>query len=288
MQPATKEPNKWQKFILIILLVLAGLILTIIFTMPSGNKKSTSSKPKTVKVKKISMKQTLLLSGVVQSSKSVNVISKINGTLERVFVKNGQYVKKGDLIAKIDDSQANYKLEALKRQLLELELQKENLQKQIQNFTVKSPEDGFVQNLNINEGLFLSQGMQIMTIVDDSKMKLSVQLPAWCYNEIKKGQKAEVILTELMDKLDGVIDFVSDRIYRNQDGIMVFDVKIVVPNVKGTLAEGMKANARLKLLSGQEVAAVAEGVLEAFSKENVVSSVSGKVEKIYLLRTGRE
>jgi multidrug resistance efflux pump len=221
MQDAAKGLKNWQKAVIIVLLISVGFILTFVLTMPSGSKKNISSKPKTAKVQKISLKQTLLVSGTVQSSSTRNVISKTNGTLEKVFVKNGQYVKKGDVIAKVDETQAAYKIESLKRQLSELELQRESLERQLQNFTLKSPQEGFVQNLATSEGVLVSQGMQMMTIVDDSRMKLSVQLPAWCYEKVKKGQKAEVVVSDLIDKVDGVVQSIGSKIYKNQDGAMV-------------------------------------------------------------------
>lgn len=282
MQSTAKGLKNWQKAVIVILLISAGFILTLVFTMPSGSKKNVSSKPETAKVQKISLKQTLLVSGIVQSSTTRNVISKVNGTLEKIFVKNGQYIRKGDLIAKIDDSQAAYKIEALKRQLSDLELQRESFQRQLQNFTLKSPQDGFVQNLTASEGLFASQGMQMMTVVDDSKMKLSVQFPAWCYDKVKRGQKAEVVISDLMDSVDGVVEAICNRIYRNQDGVMVFDVKIVISNTNGSLAEGMKAGVSLKLSNGEKVTSLSEGILEVFSKKSIVSPVSGRIEKVFV------
>lgn len=282
MQNTAKGLKNWQKAVIIVLLILVGFILTLVLTMPSGSKKNASSKPRTAKVQKISLKQTLLVSGIVQSSNTRNVISKVNGAIEKIFVKNGQYVKKGDLIAKIDDSQAVFKIEALKRQLLDLELQRENFQRQLQNFTLKSPQDGFVQNLTTSEGMFVSQEMQVMTIVDDSKMKLSVQLPAWCYGKVKRGQKAEVVVSDLMDRVDGVVEGLGSRIYKNQDGVMVFDAKVVVSNKNGSLTEGMRASVSLKLSNGEKVTSLSEGILEVFSKKIIVSPVSGRVEKVFV------
>lgn len=282
MQDAAKGLKNWQKAVIIVLLISVGFILTFVLTMPSGSKKNISSKPKTAKVQKISLKQTLLVSGTVQSSSTRNVISKTNGTLEKVFVKNGQYVKKGDVIAKVDETQAAYKIESLKRQLSELELQRESLERQLQNFTLKSPQEGFVQNLATSEGVLVSQGMQIMTIVDDSRMKLTVQLPAWCYEKVKKGQKAEVVVSDLMDKVDGVVQSIGSRIYKNQDGAMVFDAKVVVSNKNGSLAEGMRASVSFLLSNGEKVTSLSEGILEVFSKKSIVSPVSGRIEKVFV------
>lgn len=282
MQDAAKGLKNWQKAVIIVLFISVGFILTFVLTKPSGSKKNISSKPKTAKVQKISLKQALLVSGTVQSSSTRNVISKTNGTLEKVFVKNGQYIKKGDVIAKVDETQAAYKIESLKRQLSELELQRESLKRQFQNFTLKSPQKGFVQNLATSEGMLVSQGMQMMTIVDDSRMKLSVQLPAWCYEKVKKGQKTEVVVSDLMDKVDGVVQSIGSRIYKNQDGAMVFDAKVVVSNKNGSLAEGMRASVSFLLSNGEKVTSLSEGILEVFSKKSIVSPVSGRIEKVFV------
>uniref|UniRef100_A0A7C5V6R7 Efflux RND transporter periplasmic adaptor subunit n=1 Tax=Caldicellulosiruptor owensensis TaxID=55205 RepID=A0A7C5V6R7_9FIRM len=281
--PSTEKGLKnWQKAIIIILLIVVGFILTLVLTMPSGRKKNVSSKPKTAKVQKISLKQTLLVSGIVQSSNTRSVISKVSGTVEKVFIKNGQYIKKGKLIIQIDDTQATAKIESLKRQLLELELQKESLEKQFQNFTLKSPQDGFVQNLSVQEGLLVNQGMQIMTIVDDSKMKMTVQFPAWCYGKVKKGQKVDVAIPEITSTVEGTIEDIGNRLYKNQDNILGFDVKVFLPNRNGVLLEGTKAGAVLNLSGGEKVMSLGEGVLEAFSKKTVLSPVTGKIEQVFV------
>ncbi|ADL43466.1 efflux transporter, RND family, MFP subunit [Caldicellulosiruptor obsidiansis OB47] len=282
MQSSAKGLKNWQKAIIIVLLILVGFILTLVLTMPSGKKNNTSSKPKTAKVQKISLKQTLLASGTVQSSKTRSVISKTSGTLKKVFVKNGQYVKKGNLIAQIDDTQAIAKIESLKRQLSDLELQRESFQSQLQNFILESPQDGFVQNLSAQEGLLVTQGMQIMTIVDDSKMKMIVQLPAWCYGKVKKGQKVDVAISEITSTIEGTIEGIGNRLYKNQDNILGFDVKVLLPNRNGMLLEGTKASVVLNLSGGEKAIALGEGVLEAFSKKTVLSPVTGKIEQVFV------
>ncbi|WPX08715.1 efflux RND transporter periplasmic adaptor subunit [Anaerocellum danielii] len=282
MQNAKKGLKDWQKAVIVILLISVGFVLTLVFTMPSGVKKTTSSKPKTAKAKRIFIKQTLLVSGTIQSSTTRNVLSKVNGEVKKLFVKNGQFVKKGDIIALIDDNQASFKIESLKRQLLDLQLQKENLQRQLQNSILKSPQDGFVQNISAGEGMLASQGMQMMTIVDDSRMKLSVQFPAWCYGKVKRGQKVEVVVSDLMDSVGGVVESLGSRIYKNQDGAIVFDAKIVVSNKNSSLTEGMRANVSFMLSNGKKVTSLSEGILGAFSKKSIVSPVSGRIEKVFV------
>ena len=95
--------KKWIKWI-IILLVLAALVwAAYLYFKP---KEKVSYVTETVKRGKI--QQTVLATGEITSSHLVDVGAQVSGQIKKMYVKIGDQVKQGDLIAQIDNvSQTN-------------------------------------------------------------------------------------------------------------------------------------------------------------------------------------
>jgi len=53
----------------------------------------------------------------VKADKSINISSKLNGYIKRIYVREGEEVKKGDLLVEIDDSEIKDTIDALKSSL---------------------------------------------------------------------------------------------------------------------------------------------------------------------------
>jgi len=59
-------------------------------------------------------------SGVVQSDKFINVFIPTEGVLKNIYVKNGQYVKKGELLFELENDELPIKIKLLNAQLKEM------------------------------------------------------------------------------------------------------------------------------------------------------------------------
>src|SRR2546430_769489 len=82
-----------------LLLVLAGGFL---FVRRSGARPKEIDSSLTIKVKRTDLETAVIETGKVQPREKVEVKSKVAGQVERVFVDEGEHVKKGQALLRID------------------------------------------------------------------------------------------------------------------------------------------------------------------------------------------
>ena len=119
----TQKKKGRKKFIALAAVGVAAAVGGVaLYGSAQGNGKEDSDKKKvsTVKVEKTDLKQKVTVSGTVESAEKSDVTSDITGVkVKAVKVKKGDRVKKGDIIAELDDTD-------LKAQLTQAEKSLEN------------------------------------------------------------------------------------------------------------------------------------------------------------------
>lgn len=92
-----------------------GVLIALLFTACSKQKRATSVAPVPVSVMTISTAADTTIRnyvGVIESDTKVDLTFPVGGTLTQICVSNGQTVRRGDLIATIDDTRARSMYEA--------------------------------------------------------------------------------------------------------------------------------------------------------------------------------
>lgn len=180
------------------------------------------------------------LQGKVEAEETVMATSQIPGTLVRVYVKNGDAVKKGQLLAELDDAvmqksiaelegqlvtardlysrqkslweqkigsevqyiQAKNSVESLERSLATL---KENW-----NMTrIKAPTSGTVDMVQLKVGQAISPGMPLCAIVNMSDLKMVGNVTEAYIAKVKKGDKVQLYFPDTDKEISSSISFVS-------------------------------------------------------------------------------
>ncbi len=162
--------------------------------------------------------------GKVKSADEVYVVSQTPGEIKKVIVKIGDRVKKGDVIAQIDDFYAlqeydiakkahdqiqkdfeRYtdlaKVEAVTQQQLEqLTLQLEgaatkmnSLYKRLNDYIIKAPLDGVINQVFVSRGNATGLGTPVCEIVGGSSVKIEARINPDQARDLKIGLKASVI-----------------------------------------------------------------------------------------------
>jgi len=270
-----KHP-RWKPFA-----CLAALFLLVWFTgcSPSesneGGQKKNGNQIKTVKVAveevvPTPMRDVLLLPGETEAWQDVTVPAEMGGTVEWIGPREGDRVKQGELVAKIDVStlkaaldraQAAYdlavQLSERRKQLFERKIiNKEELDKSLTEETlaegnlrqarleyqrgfVKAPITGIVNDLFVDEGEFVDRGSPFMEMVHVDKIKINVNVPELDVRYIQVGEKALVTIDAFPDQqLIGNIDFVA---YKADPATKTFRVEVVVDNPQHNIRPGMIA-----------------------------------------------
>lgn len=154
------------------------------------------------------------LTGIVKENSTLNLAFEIAGRIEVIHVKEGDYVKAGQVIAQLNDEDYELSVKALQTQrdlafrdaerkknmfeqkalsgneyetaqtkLENLDAQLE-LQKNKYNYTtLKAPVDGFIQKVNMHKGELAGVGSCIAAMLDLSKMEVEVGLPSELYHK---------------------------------------------------------------------------------------------------------
>lgn len=151
-------------------------------------------------------------SGIIQESHDIGLGFKTAGQIEKIYVKEGDYVRKGQLIAQLDDADYQLGVKALEIQCRQLEdevtrmealfrsksisvndyekaragLQQLNVQLQINRNKLEythlyAPTDGYIQTVNFAPSEMVDAGTPIINLLDVHHMEVETELPADVY-----------------------------------------------------------------------------------------------------------
>ncbi len=223
-----------------------------------------------VRVEPAPMKDVLVLPGETEAWQDVRVAADMAGRVEWIGPKEGQTVKEGNLIAKIDvaalkaaldRAEAALKLaedlnerrhklferniinqEEMDKSQTERTLARANfrqMQIEYERGFLKAPLTGLVNHLFVDEGEFVDKGKPFVDLVNVDKIKINVNVPELDVRYLKAGQKTMVRVDAFPDReLLGVIDFVA---YKADPATKSFHVKVIVDNPNHDIRPGMIA-----------------------------------------------
>ena len=174
--------------------------------------------------------------GIVREAHTISLGFKTAGQIERIYAHEGDYVRKGSLLAELDD--ADYRLGVISLQIHYDQLKCE-VERMMQLFDQKSisandyekavaglrqlgvqlqanknklaytklyaPADGYVQSVNFSPAEMVDAGIAMFTMMDVSHMEVAADIPASEYRKhdrfVRYYCKAEGIDGELPVKL---------------------------------------------------------------------------------------
>jgi multidrug efflux pump subunit AcrA (membrane-fusion protein) len=146
---------------------------------------------------------------------STSVTSSTAGTVEKVFVKNNEAVKKGDPLIVFTspdeaaqlaaaerewaDTQTQFLFDQtdaqLSKQLASAATQRDHALARLEARTIRAPRDGVVANLHVKEGVPLSVGGYIMQITDEnSEIEILAFLPGKDGPRLRQTMKVQLDL----------------------------------------------------------------------------------------------
>lgn len=145
--------KKWLKPLIIVLIIVVAVIGGYVIYSKTKKTKSTSGLTyMKATVRRGSMEQYVPASGTVSSSVSVDITPSSTGAITSLPVKEGDKVTKGEVIAKVDDTNAQAQLYKAENNLKQQELALEKLNKSLDALNVISPVSGTVTAVNISAG----------------------------------------------------------------------------------------------------------------------------------------
>jgi RND family efflux transporter MFP subunit len=229
----------------------------------------------TITVNHAEFKHYLEMQGSVETKQNLVLTPEMSGILKQVFVKEGQIVKKGQLLARIDDGglaqqKAQLQIQAdlakttfdrqkrLWEQNIGSEMQYLNtksafealqesvnqINKQIAKTNLNAPFSGIVDDVITEQGSVVAAGQsEIIRIVNLDNMYIQTDVPESYITEVTKGKEVEVFFPVLGKTLDAKVRQTGNFI---NPANRTFKIEIAIPNkdkfMKPNLTARLKIN----------------------------------------------
>jgi membrane fusion protein (multidrug efflux system) len=235
--------------------------------------------------------------GSVDAEDNILVSAKSPGVVTSVYVKEGQQVSKGQVLAQIDNSVIIRSIEAQKSQLelaktvferqknlwdqkigtevqyLQAKTNKESLEKQLESLNeqndmmrIKAPISGTVDEVAIKIGENIAPGMPAVRVVNTSDLKLIANVSEAYVTNIRKGNAAVINIPELKKEISAKVTFVGKTI----DPLSrTFPVEIKLPS-DGDLRPNMTGVLKVIFHSEPSTIVVPVNVVQEVNKEKIV------------------
>jgi len=241
------------------------------------------------------LRDRLNLPGMVEPWESLGVLAEVRGLVEEVFVKEGHHVKQGDLIARIDTSdyenrinsiKAAYNLalinlkrlsglleqkiisesqiDTIKAEVQSLEADLAIAEVQLKRCYIRSSISGIVNELPAKKGLYLAVGDPVATVLDIERLKVTVGIPEADVDAVRRLDKFEIKIEALGNKeITGTKYFLA---VAPESQAQVYRLELEVGNKSEEILPGMFA--RVEIIKQEFPDALAIPLYAVISRDN--------------------
>ena len=177
------------------------------------------------------------------------------GTVTAINVQEGGAVNKDDIVLQISGEDLTEAIQSAAETLRSAELNMDNLQEAMNNYTVTSPISGTIIEKNAKAGDALTAGADLCTIYDLSYLVMVINVDELQVSDISVGQSVQVTADAVPDKTyTGTVTRVSMKGSSN-GGTTTYPVTVRIDETEG-LRPGMNANAEIVIAEAKNALAV--------------------------------
>jgi len=232
----------------------------------------------------------LELQGNVETKQNLVINAEMSGILDHVYVKQGDNVKKGQLLASVDDGGMSQQLaqmqiqadlakttyERQKRlwdqkigseiQYLQAKSTYEANQKavaqmrsQLGKSSIRAPFNGTIDDIITEQGSVVSPGQTpIMRIVNLSDMYITTDVPENYVGNVTKGKNVEVTFPVLNKTIESKVRQTGDFINPNN---RTFTAEIDIPNKENNIKPNLTARLRINDYSKDKAILIPQSII---------------------------
>ena len=236
-------------------------------------------------------------SGVVKEAREISLGFKTAGQIERIHVKEGDFVREGQLVAELDDADYRLGVEALQIQagqledevrrmkqlyeaksisdndyekavagLRQLKVQLQLNRNKLDYTRLHAPVAGYIQSVNFEPAEMVDAGTPVFSLLDTKRMEVELDIPVEVY---RQKDSISGIFCESGKERKVPMTLVS--VTPKADGTQLYRMCLAFGgNVSGKLTAGMSVGVDILLASGGEKGKFTLPVHAVFKeKENV-------------------
>ncbi len=261
----------------------------------------------TLAAKKSHFEHKIQVRGNVESRTNVFVSSEMMGQLTSVSIREGQYVKKGQVLATIDSDNLDKTIDELTNQLefattifekrdrlwkknigteidyLQAKNNKESLEKQLATLEtqlakteIKAPFSGVIEQVPVKQGEIIQPGAPVAFLVSNADMYISAEVSERYVGKFKKGDATQVTLPSLGEEFSSVITSVGNVI---NPASRTFTIELRLPKVDSYLKTNLIAQILLTDYTSEEAIVIPSRIIQEDLEGNFVYLVNGKKAK---------
>lgn len=249
--------------------------------------------------------ETLSLVGSVAANEMVEIKSETDGTLEEVLFTEGQKVKQGDLLIRLDESkfsasvneaEANFKLtettyernkQLLRDKLIsqqeydqaaaQFQANKASLElkkRLLKDARIYAPFKGTMSSRQVSPGQVIAKNTTLTWLIDLDPVKVEFNVPERFVSQLQVGQKIEISVAAYPGRsFAGEVFFVAPFV---ESATRTALVKARVENPKAELKPGMFANLNLTLKLKEDAIVIPESSVIASGDRTIVYVVDAE------------
>lgn len=216
------------------------------------------------------------LPGIVKENQIINLGFKAAGQILHIYVKEGDYVKEGQTLAKLDDKDYRLQLSAVELQYNQLKteverleelhkrksisgndyekalmglnamkIQLEGYQNQVAYTVLRAPSAGYIQSVNFKKDEMIDAGRPMFTLMDISSVIIEIDLPANLYLEKDNFEKI-LCRTNLMPDKEFPLEILS--ISHKSTGSQLYKTQLaLVDSSQNSFTAGMNVEVKINL-----------------------------------------
>lgn len=258
-------------------------LCVLIISMASCRHDTSETHMRSVKLTVPQSRQRLsekIYPALIKESNETSLGFKTAGEISHVYAKEGDYVKKGQLLASLDAVdyqlavnaiQAQYdqmkdefnrmtklyqnkgmsanEYEKAKSGLHQLENQLQVNKNKLSYTKLYSPTNGYIQSVNYSKAEMVDAGTPVFLILDDTGMKVEFDVPVSESHNIRAG----ISYSMFVSKSDSAIPLRYISMTPKADGNQLYTVKLGFEgNPSGNITPGMNATVKVSASAGGE------------------------------------
>lgn len=249
----------------------------------------------------------ILVTGRLVPDEEVNLSFEASGKITDIFFTEGMPVKRGELLAKVNDSQLQAQLkrleaqvplaedrvfrqdallkrdavskeayEQVKTELATLNADIENIKANIDMTELRAPFDGVIGLRQVSAGAYASPTTVVAKLTKVTPLKVEFSVPERYAREIKKG-------TNLDFHVEGKLNAYRAQVYATESSLDMethsLTVRAIYPNRNGELLPGRYTDIRLKQKEIADAIAIpSEAIVPEMGRNKVFVYRNGTAE----------
>jgi membrane fusion protein (multidrug efflux system) len=248
---------------------------------------------RTAKAEKKTFDYLINASGKVEAVDQIMVVAERSGYLDELTVKEGDYVERGKILARMDQTESSIKLEKAKigvknaivtyqSEAYAAEIDLKEAELDLEKTIIKSPTSGRVADMKVKRGSMVNAGDELFEIINTNQLELKVKVLESDINLISLGQKAEIYPVGGGEGISGSVKSINPKV--DENGLVL--VGILIAKANGLLP-GMNARAIIRAPQNNSIVVPKEALVYR-SQRPVVFTIEKDESKWNYVEVGKD